>query len=161
MQTWVQKKQCKLKRGYWTKKESEALTERNLCSTSDAVIEDNNLPDVQTIQEKEKQDRDIPLEFQKIQIESFTTTAINLGRAMECLSYQILLSESNVLNHAKHHYGITDERIRRISKHMVIDLNSLFTSASNLKKADTKAIKGLAMIFSKEYGPIFFHLESV
>ena len=45
-------------------KENEALTEleqRNLCSTSDAVIEDNNLPDVQTIQEKEKQDRETPL----------------------------------------------------------------------------------------------------
>ena len=70
---------------------------------------------------KKKLIRETSLEVQGLQTEASTATAINLGRAMKCLSYQILLSESNVLNHVELHRGIIDECIRLISKHMVID----------------------------------------
>ena len=95
----------------WLVKDKE-----NKVSTYDAVIEDDNLPDVQTIQEKEKQVREKSLEVQGTQVEASTATAFNLGRVMECLSYQILSSDINVLNHAELHHGSTDEGIEIISK---------------------------------------------
>ena len=76
------------------KKESEALTDRNLCSTSDVVIEENNLPDVQIIQKKEKQDRETILKVQEIQNESSTATAIDTIMAVESLDKIVINNNS-------------------------------------------------------------------
>ena len=70
---------------FLNKKENEALTERNLSSTKEVAIEDNMLSDVQTVQEKEKQDRETPIKAQEIQKESSTATAINTIMAVESL----------------------------------------------------------------------------
>ena len=111
---------------------------------SSLPLADNNLPDIQIIQEKGKEDREAPNSAQEIQIKPSTAIPVktDLGKSMKCNFCHILLSEFNVINHAEKQHGITGKRLRAVAKYHRADPNSLSLPMFTTLKRGTSCLLG-------------------
>ena len=115
-------------------------------------LADNKLPDIQIIQEKEKEDSEAPNTVQENQTKPSTAISVktDLGQSMKCNFCHILLSEFNVMNHAEKQHGFTGKRLRAVAKYHRADPNSLFANVHNLKKGDILLTRGGKQVILEE-----------